>query len=120
SAFLEWLARSAGDSSLGHVWRRMTARIIRGFDGAFTGVYGDAPATLYGRHVAELTRDAMAAKAALERAGMVEGDLVQHLAWGTGDPALSHNGERVAVTLRERDRPSRVVVWSTAPEPDDT
>jgi hypothetical protein len=120
SAFLEWLAQRDGDSTLVHVWRRLTARRVRSFDAAFAGVYGDAPALLYGRHVAELTRDAMAAKAALERAGLAEGELVQRLYWGTGDPAISPNGERVAIVLRERDRPSRVVVWKTAREPDDT
>jgi len=120
SAYLEWLARREGDSSLVHVWRRLSARIPRSFDVAFAGVYGDGPATLYGRHAAELTRDAMAAKAALERAGIVEGQLVQHLAWETGDPALSPDGERVAVTIRDRDRPSRVEVWTTRPDPEDT
>src|SRR6185503_16949450 len=120
SAFLEWLARRDGDSSLVHVWRRLSARRVRTFDAAFAGVYGESPALLYGRHVAELTRDAMAAKAALERAGIVQGELVQRLFWGTGDPAVSPDGERVAIVLRERDRPSRVVVWKTAPAQPDT
>ena len=96
-----WAARrfSSGSCSaraeaiaLVHVWRRMTARIVRGFDGAFTGVFGATAPSLYGRHSAELTCDAMAAKAALERAGLVEGELVQRLDWGTGDPAVSPNG----------------------------
>lgn len=120
SAFLEWLMRREGDSSLVHVWRRLTARRVRSFDASFTGVYGDPPALLYGRHTAELTRDAMAATAELERAGLVEGELVQRLSWATGDPAVSPNGERVAITLRERDRPGRLVVWKTTPEPEDT
>lgn len=120
SAFLEWLTRQHGDSSLVHVWRRLTARIVRSFDASFAGVFGDAPAALYGYHVAELTRDAMAARAALERAGLVEGELVQRLSWGTGDPAVSPNGEYVAVTLRERERPARVVIWKSAAEPEDT
>lgn len=120
SAFLEWLTRREGDSTLVHVWRRLTARRARTFDASFAGVYGDAPALLYGRHAAELTRDAMAAKAALERAGIVEGELVQRLSWATGDPAISPNGERIAITLRERERPGRVVVWQTAAEPEDT
>ena len=38
SAFLEWLAHRAGDSSLVFVWRRLTARIPRTFDAAFAGV----------------------------------------------------------------------------------
>ena len=120
SAFIEWLARREGDSSLVHVWRRMSARVSRGFDAAFRGVYGEHPAALYGRHTAEVTRDAMAAKAALERAGLVEGELVQRLAWETGDPAVSPNGERLAIVLRDRVSPPKVVVWSTAEEPEDT
>jgi Tol biopolymer transport system component len=121
SAFLDWLARRAGgDAALVNVWRRMTARRVRTFEGSFQGVFGDHPAVLYGRHVAELTRDAMAAKAELERAGLVEGELVQHLSWATGDPAISPAGDRVALVLRDRDRPARVVVWKTATEPEDT
>ena len=120
SAFLEWLSARSNDSSLVHVWRRLTARQARGFDASFTGVFGEPASVLYGRHVAELTRDAMAAKADLERAGLVEGELVQHLSWNTGDPAVSPNGERVVIALRERNRPGRLVVWKAAPEPEDT
>jgi hypothetical protein len=120
SAFLEWLMQREGDSSLVHLWRRMSARQTRTFDASFRGVFGDAPALLYGLHTAQLTRDAMAAGAALRAAGLVEGELVQRLAWATGDPALSPNGDRVAITLRERDRPGRVVVWAAEPEREDT
>lgn len=120
SAYLEWLQRREGDSSLVHVWRRMSARRNRSFGSAFGGVFGDSPAALYGLHSAELTRDAMAAKAQLERAGLVQGELVQRLAWATGDPAVSPDGKRVAIALRERDRPTRVVVWKTTSEVEDT
>ena len=120
SAFLEWLAEREGDSTLVHLWRRLTARQQRSFDAAFRGVYGDGAPALYGRHTAELTRDAMAASAALERAGLVEGEMIQRLAWETGDPAVSPDGSRVAITLRDRTNPARVVVWSTAEEPEDT
>ena len=120
SAFLEWLMRREGDSSLVHVWRRLTARTVRSFDAAFTGVFGESPEVLYGRHAAELTQDAMAAAAELRKVGLVEGELIQRLSWDTGDPAVSPDGHRVALTLRERDRPGRVVVWSAAPEPEDT
>lgn len=122
SAFLEWLVQREGgsDSTLVHVWRRMTARTIRTFDGAFEGVFGNSPPMLYGRFSAQLTYDAMSANAALARAGLVEGELVQRLSWGTGDPALSPNGQRVALAVRERERPARIIVWSTAPEPRDT
>ncbi|HEX7939730.1 MAG TPA: hypothetical protein VF483_12160, partial [Gemmatimonadaceae bacterium] len=84
SAYLEWLLKRQGDSSLVNVWRRMTAVTNRSFDQAFTGVFGDSPSYLYERHVAELTGDAMRAKTALETAGLREGDLVQHLTWETG------------------------------------
>lgn len=120
SAYLEWLQRRQGDSSLVQVWRRLSARRNRSFVTAFSGVYGDTPTGLYGLHFAELTRDAMAAKAELERVGLVDGELVQRLAWATGDPAISPDGKRVAITLRDRDRPTRVVVWNTAAEPEDT
>jgi len=113
SAFLEWLLKREGDSSLVAVWRRMSARSSRSFDQAFSGVYGDGPAVLYGRHVAELTSDAMRAKAELERVGIRDGDLVQRLFWDTGDPAISPDGEQTALTVRERERPSRLVVWRT-------
>ena len=49
SAYLEWLAAKRGDSSLVHLWRRMTARRKRSFDEAFIGVYGDSPKEQIGR-----------------------------------------------------------------------
>jgi hypothetical protein len=64
--------------------------------------------------VAELTGDAMRAKAQLERVGVRDGELVQRLHWNTGDPAISSDGGSVAITLRDRERPSRLVVWRTA------
>lgn len=120
SAFLEWLTAREGDASLSHLWRRLTARRVRTFDAAFRGVFGDAPAALYGLHTAQLTRDAMAARETLERAGLVEGEMLQRLSWYTGDPAISPDGARVAISLRERDRPGRLVVWKTTAEAEDT
>jgi hypothetical protein len=113
SAYLEWLLKRQGDSTLTHVWRRMTATTKRSFDQAFRGVYGDSPAALYGMHTAELTGDAMRAKSALQRAGLREGELVQRLNWETGDPSLSVDGKRLVVSLREGNKPSRLVVWNT-------
>ena len=63
SAFLEWLAARDGDSSVVHLWRRMTARTKRSFSEAFVGVYGAPPDELYGRFTAELTHDALDARA---------------------------------------------------------
>lgn len=119
SAFLEWLAQQHGDSSLVAVWRRLSARQNRTFDEAFSGVYGDSPAVLYGRFAAEVTA---ASFAAIHRAGTASvadtGEIVQRLARQTGDPAISPDGKRVALVVRSATLPSRVVVWSTAPEPD--
>jgi len=119
SAFLEWLAARKGDSSLVAIWRRLSARQNRGFDEAFTGVYGESPRALYGRFTSELTARSVAIDSSLRRSAPADtGDIVQRLAWGTGDPAVSPDGRRVAIVLRSPIVPSRVVVWGTAPEPD--
>ncbi|MDQ2665802.1 MAG: hypothetical protein M3Z05_07310 [Gemmatimonadota bacterium] len=120
SAFLEWLARREGDSSVTAVWRRMTAKTTRSFDQAFAGVYGDSPALLYGRFSAELTADALAFERALGGSAAVSGTLVQRLVRETGDPAVSPDGRFVAIVLRHVEAPSEVVVWKTADEPDTT
>jgi hypothetical protein len=116
SAYLEWLGARGGDSSITAVWRRSSARVNRSFDAAFAGVYGEGPATLYGRFTAQLTADAFALRARLDTAGRVEGVLDQRLAYTTGDPALSRDGRRMAVELSEGpDAPSRLVVWRVGP-----
>jgi WD40 repeat protein len=117
SAYLEWLEERAGPGSLRKLWARMTARTPRGFDDAFRGVFGDSPADLYDRFRAELTWRALEAE---RRSGTerVEGELWQDLAWTTGAPAASPDGERIAIVLRSRNRPTRLVVWSTQPDED--
>jgi hypothetical protein len=120
SAYLEWLARRGGDSSLVALWRRTTAVTDRSFDEAFSGVYGDPPAELYGRFVAEVTANALALDRALAHAGLVDGTLVQRLIRTPGDPAVSPDGNHVAITIRRVDAPSQLVVWKTAAEPDST
>ncbi|HEY0556658.1 MAG TPA: LpqB family beta-propeller domain-containing protein [Thermoanaerobaculia bacterium] len=114
SAYLEWLEERAGPGSLRKLWARMTARTVRSFDDAFRGVFGDAPETLYDRFRAELTWRAIEAERRGGRA--VEGELWQELSWTTGAPALSPDGKRLAIVLRAKDRPARLVVWSTAPD----
>lgn len=111
SAFLEWLVEREGPESLRHLWARMSARQARSFGAAFAGVYGDAPAKLYNRFRAELTYRAMQAEALVEPR-RVEGELWQDLAWTTGAPVVSPGGERLAIVLRSREGPSRLVVWS--------
>jgi Tol biopolymer transport system component len=119
SAFLEWLAARNGDSSLVFVWRRLSARQNRTFDEAFTGVFGETPRALYGRFTTELTARSVAVEQAMRRAAPSDtGEIIQRLAWSTGDPAISPDGQRVAIVLRSPIVRSRVVVWSSAAEPD--
>lgn len=117
SAFFEWLiAREGGQDKLPDVWRRMSAYTRRGFAPAFAGVFGAPPDELYGRFVAELTGQALAIEETIEEAGAVSGEQVQRLAWATGDPAISKDGEHMAIVLRSEDKPSRLVIWTTAPD----
>lgn len=118
SAFLEWLSRREGDSSVTALWRRMTARTDRSFDDAFAGVYGGSPAQLYGRFVAEVTADALAFERSMSRDALVAGTLEQRLLRNTGDPAISPDGRFVALLVRHLDKPSEVVVWKTVGDPD--
>ncbi|HEU0300624.1 MAG TPA: hypothetical protein VFR37_14235, partial [Longimicrobium sp.] len=115
SAFLEWLAERRGDESLANVWRRMSARQERTFEQAFAGVYGATPQEMYGFFTVDVTANALEARRRLSEAGLVAGDTVQRLAWGTGDPAVSPDGRHVAVTLRgATGAASRIVVWPTS------
>jgi Tol biopolymer transport system component len=119
SAYLEWLVdREGGDEDvLPNIWRRVTARQARSFDGAFTGVFGAAPTELYGLFTVDVTERALTARDAIDAAGgVVDGELFQRLTWATGDPAVSPDGEHLALVLRSRDQPSRLVVISTTPD----
>ncbi len=118
SAFLEWLAQRKGEESLNHLWRRMSARERRSFSDAFRGVYGASPDEMYGAFYTDVMEKSLESRRQLQSAagGIVEGELVQHLAWNTGDPAVSRDGSRVAVVLRSQLAPSRLVVWRSADE----
>lgn len=120
SAFLEWLQARTGDSSLVHLWRRMSARQQRSFDEAFTGVFGEAPAVLYDRFRAELTAGALAAERAVEAAGLARGGLRQRLAWYVGPPAVSPDGQKVALSHAVKGKAPVIVVRRTAPEARDS
>ena len=125
SAYLQWLVDRGGDSSLVHLWRRMSARRVRTFDEAFAGVFGGEPADLYGRFTAELTGKALEAERDVHAARGPAGDsaagrLVQRLAWTTGSPAVSPDGSRIALVLGTKRGPRKVVVWSVQPPPEDS
>ncbi|MDQ6886667.1 MAG: hypothetical protein M3068_05170 [Gemmatimonadota bacterium] len=120
SAYLEWLAARSGDSSLVHLWRRLSARRNRSFGEAFTGVFGGSPEDLYGRFTAELTGKAIDVRRDLVARRLVEGDTVQSLSWLTGEPALSPDGSLIALVLSARNLPPRIVIWKAADEGSDT
>jgi hypothetical protein len=120
SSFLEWLAARKGDTSLRSLWRRMSATERRSFAEAFRGVYGAGPDDLYGTFFTEVTEKALAVRRELQQAGLVEGELVQRLEWGTGAPAVSKDGAMLAVVRRAPNKPSRLEVWRTADEPLDS
>lgn len=120
SAFLEWLAERKGEESLQHLWRRMSARQARSFGQAFQGVYGAPPDEMYGAFFTDVMEKAFEARRALREAGLIEGELVQRLAWGTDEPAVSPDGKRIAIVLRQPREPARVVIWSTDDAPDTT
>lgn len=125
SAYLEWLVARPGqsDSSLPHVWRRMSARTRRSFDDAFAGVFGAPPAELYGRFTAEITERAFAIEKAmaLDSASAASATrTVQRLMWNTGSPALSANDSLVAVLRSSPSAPAIVNVWRAHAPPDTT
>jgi hypothetical protein len=110
SAYLEWLEQRSGPDSLRNLWSRLTARERRSFDQAFTGVFGDRPDRLYGQFLAELTASAVAIARASE---LREGSLFQETPRASGDPAVSPDGTQIAIVLRGRDEPQKLVIWST-------
>jgi hypothetical protein len=123
SAFLEWLEAGAGQGAAGahspdpgsfdRLWRRLSARKVRGFDDAFRGVYGESPEALWDRFSAELTWQAVEVEKRLAGARR-EGEPWLDRSWGTGRPAVSRDGARLVLALSERDQPSRLAVYATA------
>jgi hypothetical protein len=116
SAYLEWLEQRTGPGSLRKLWARMTARQRRSFDEAFTGVFGDSPDRLYGIFTAQLTQRALTVD---DQNPPVEGELFQETSYDSGDPAVSPDGKQIAVVLRSKSDPPKVVVWSTGPQTDE-
>ncbi len=125
SAYLEWLestrcpgppgARNSGDCTvLQDLSARMTARRIRSFTDAFTGVFGDPPAVMYDRFRAELSHEALRLEAARET---LDDSLWQDLPESTLGPAVSPDGSRL-VAVRRVERENRLVVFSTADDPE--
>ena len=112
SAFLEWLVQRNGSDSLRNLWARMTARQRRSFDSAFTGVFGESPERLYGRFSAELSESAMTVARV---AHWTDGELWQETSRGSGDPAVSPDGSKLAMVLRDEKGNAKLVVYATGP-----
>lgn len=110
SAFLEWLEERHGPGSLRSLWGRMTAKRERGFDVAFTGLFGESPAVLYGRFCAELAAAAVAAEK--ERPEQV-GELFADLDRSASAPTVSADGTRIAAVITENLH-EKLVVWDVA------
>jgi len=115
SAFLEWLEARTHPGALQDLWARMTARAVRSFDDAFEGVFGDDPATLYGRFRAEVTADAMHLD---KERPTDQGTLWLDLSRSTGAPAVSPDGASLAVVLRHEVGPPSIAVYETKDDPD--
>ncbi|HEV7572828.1 MAG TPA: hypothetical protein VGQ21_15120 [Thermoanaerobaculia bacterium] len=112
SAFLEWLVEKNGADSLRNLWARMTARQRRSFDSAFDGVFGETPQRLYGRFAAELSANAMTVARA---GGWKNGELWLETTRGSGDPAVSPDGTKLAMVLRNAKGEATLAVYSTGP-----
>jgi hypothetical protein len=116
SAFMEWLIDRSGEDAMRDLWARMTARRRRSFDDSFAGVFGGPPAELYSQFTVDVTGKAMTARMRLRSAGLVDGERFQRLGVIAADPAASPDGEILAITISPPQRPSRIVLWSTAPD----
>ena len=110
SAFLEWLVEKNGPDSLRNLWARMTARQRRSFDSAFAGVFGDTPQRLYGQFTAELSANAMTIA---RSGGWKEGELWQETTRGSGDPAVSPDGTKLAMILRNAKGEATLAIFGT-------
>lgn len=117
SAYLEWLQQRQGPNALRDLWARLAARQQRSFDKAFRGVFGDSPRKLYNRFCAELTFRALSLEQELAPQGR-GGELWQDLSWTSGAPVVSADGQRLAMVLRSKTAPPRIVVWSTDTDDD--
>ncbi|HEV8241314.1 MAG TPA: hypothetical protein VGS57_18255 [Thermoanaerobaculia bacterium] len=112
SAYLEWLEARTDPGSLDRLWRRLTARKVRPFAGAFRGVFGESPQALWDRFRAELSWQSVEVEKRLGSGGR-DGEPWLDRTWGTGRPAVSRDGARVAFGLTERDTPPRIAIYAT-------
>ena len=102
SAYLEWLARREGDSSVVALWRRMTAKTDRSFSARSPECTADLPPSCMVASPSSSPRTPSRSRASFGAQQLTEGTLVQRLRRTTGDPAISPDGRFVALTIRKR------------------
>lgn len=116
SAFLEHLAATHGDSTLPHLWRRLSAVTSRSFPAAFEQTFGERPDDAYAKYIARLVANAVQMEDALERVGRIDGTLEVKGTGSLGDPAVSPDASKIAIALPgQSGAQGRLVVWPSAP-----
>ncbi|WP_252371512.1 TolB family protein [Pseudoalteromonas phenolica] len=108
--YLAWLEKNYGEHTLDAVWTRMQAVESRNFDEAFKGIFGDHPAKLYKRFVAEYTYISMASAQALPE---LDTQLWHDFKFDAKNLRLSPNSELVAVTERDSKGRTALNVYTT-------
>ena len=108
--FLYWLEQTFSEQILDSVWTRMQAVKSRDFDEAFEGVFGQSAAKLYRRFIAEYTYKAMQQEQGEQP---LDSELWLELDLYASNPALSHDGSKLAIVERDAKRNTKLVIYST-------
>ncbi|MEI8642192.1 hypothetical protein P4S68_18500 [Pseudoalteromonas sp. Hal099] len=101
SRFLNWLEQTYSAQMLDAVWTRMQAVKKRDFNEAFTGIFGQSAAKLYGRFIAQYTYKAMAKE---QSEPALNSELWLKLNLYASNPALSKDGSKLAIVERDKDK----------------
>ena len=108
--YLAWLEKNYGEQTLDAVWTRMQAVESRDFDEAFKGVFGDHPAKLYKRFVAEYTYLSMASAQDLPE---LDTKLWHDFKFDAKNLRLSPSGAFIAVTERDSKGRTELNIFAT-------
>ena len=112
SRFLLWLEQEYGEAQLDAVWTRWKAVKRRNFNSAFRGVFGQSPAKLYRRFVAQLTHRVLA-----QTPESTPDPAITPWLDATGAlsaPALSSDGKHLALAATNNQGERSLVVYDTA------
>ena len=110
SRFLNWLEQTYSTQMLDAVWTRMQAVKKRDFNEAFTGIFGQSAAKLYGRFIAQYTYKAMAKE---QSEPALNSELWLKLNLYASNPALSKDGSKLAIVERDKDKKTKLIIYST-------